>query len=215
MATDLFLFAVILVVFDLIVHFATLSLADAATMYMFSLTVPIVLLVMVRWGWPAIFFAVGDGILLTALNNPTVWQSYLSYGVGAASIFLLYIPMHFLGKKKIAANWYFTVLFVLLGWVLNNLVSSFIQWLCGVEFIIALAGNVSFSVTGFMSLAIGTVLLLILRKLDGMFEDQVHYLKRLDSERREMMRADEFGDEPVEIDEDTISILKKRDEELE
>lgn len=214
-ATDLFLFAVILVIFDLLVHFATRWLADAASIYMFALTVPVVLLIMMRWGWQAIFFAVGDAVLLTVLNNPTVWQSYLSYGLGNAAILLLLIPLHYIGKQKIAGKWFLTALFVVLGWILSNLVCSLVQCACGENFAMALLGNISFGANGLLALAIGLVLLLILRRLDGMFEDQIHYLKRLDEERRSMMLADEFGEKPVEIDEDTLSILKKRDDELE
>ena len=212
---DLFLFAVILIVFDLVVHFATAWLADAAAMYMFSLTVPIVLLIMVRWGWPAVFYAIGDAILLTVLNNPTVWQSYLAYILGNSALMLLLIPLHFIGKQKIAGKWYLTALFVVLGWVISNLVCSIVQWICGIDFVVALASNVSFSVNGLLSLVLGVVLMLILRRLDGMFEDQIHYLKRLDDERKELARRDEFGDEPIEIDEDAMSILKRRYDDLE
>lgn len=214
-ATDLFLFAVILVIFDLLVHFATKWLADASSVYVFALTVPIVLVVMMRWGWQAIFFALGDAILLTVLNNPAVWQSYVTYGVGNAAILLLLIPLRYIGKQKIAGKWYLTALFVVLGWIISNLVCSAMQSIFGVGFVAAITANITFGINGFLSLAIGIVLLLILRKLDGMFEDQISYLKRLDAERRERMRIDEFGETPVEIDEDTLSILKKRDEELE
>lgn len=214
-ATDLFLFAVILVIFDLLVHFATKWLADAATIYMFALTVPIVLLIMMRWGWQAIFFAVGDAVLLTVLNNPAAWQSYLSYGLGNASLLLLLFLMRSIGKQKIAGKWYLTALFVVLGWIISNLVCTVVQWICGVGFVAALLSNISFGANGLLALVIGVVLLLILRRLDGMFEDQKHYLKRLDDERKEKMRIDEFGDEPIEIDEDTLSILKRRDDEWE
>lgn len=214
-ATDLFLFAAILIIFDLFAHYATVWLADAATVYMFALTVPIVLLVMMRWGWMAIFFAVGDAILLTVLNNPTVWQSYLSYILGNSAMLLLLIPLRFIGKQKIAGKWYFSTLFVICGWILSNFVCSLVQWICGEGLFTSLLANMSFGINGLLALAIGIVLILILRRLDGMFEDQITYLKRLDAERKEKMRIDEFGEVPIEIDEDTLSILRKRDEELE
>ena len=56
--------------------------------------------------------------------------------------------------------------------------------------------------------------ILIVRKLDGMFEYQKSYLRRLDDERKEKMRRDEYGDEPVEIDEESLSILKRWDDGL-
>ena len=60
-----------------------------------------------------------------------------------------------------------------------------------------------------MSLFAAVAVLLIMRKLDGMFEDQKSYLKRVDKERRDRMKYDGFGDEPVEIDEESLSILNK------
>lgn len=210
---DLFLFAIILVVFDLISHVATAWLADAATMYAFSLTVPFVLIIMMRWGWPAIFFAVGYAVLLTALNNPTVWQSYLSYALGSSAILLLLIPLRYIGKQKIAGKWFFSAILVVLGWIIMNLVTSLVQFICGESFLVSFLGNIGFSMCGLLSLIIGTTLILLLRKLDGMFEDQKHYLLRLDRERKELASIDQFGERPIEIDEDTLSILNKRDDE--
>ena len=45
-----------------------------------------------------------------------------------------------------------------------------------------------------------------------MFEDQKNYLKRLERERKEKMERDNFGDEPIEIDEETMSILKRHND---
>ena len=51
-----------------------------------------------------------------------------------------------------------------------------------------------------------------MRRLDGMFEWQRGFLKRLDEERKEKMRRDTYGDEPLEIDEESLKILKKDDD---
>ena len=53
------------------------------------------------------------------------------------------------------------------------------------------------------------VILLIMRKLDGMLENQRDYLVRLDKEKKERMRRDTFGDEPVEIDQEALRSLNK------
>ena len=103
--TDLLLFAVILTIFDLLAHYAPILMPSGA-MFIFTLTVPITLLIMWRWGWYSVLFAVGDGILLSLLNNIAVWQSYLAYGVGNLFIILLLIPVKLIGKKKIAGRAY-------------------------------------------------------------------------------------------------------------
>lgn len=211
--TDLFIFAAILVVFDLLAYYAPKFMPNSAV-FTFMLTVPMVVLVMIRWGWPSVFFAIGDGIAISLMYNANSWQSYVSFVCGNSCIMLLLIVIKFIGKQKITEKWYFSVLFVVSAWILSNLGTSCVQAICGYDFLTCLGGNFGISVNGLMSLAIGVVLILILRKLDGMFEDQKHYLLRLDAERKEMMRRDTFGDVPIEIDEESLSILRKTDDEL-
>ena len=211
--TDLFLFALILIVFDLLAHFAPIMFPGGA-LYTFSLTIPMTLLVMMRWGWPAVFFAVGDGILQSALNNTYVWQSYVCYAIGNAFIMLLLLAFKFWDKRKIAKKWQFSVLFVVSGWVIMCFAVTAMQAICGTPFVSALALNFGLGTNGALSLAVAIVVILIMRRLDGMFEDQKQYLKRLDDERKEKMKIDEFGESPIEIDEETILALRKTDENL-
>ena len=58
------------------------------------------------------------------------------------------------------------------------------------------------------------IILLVLRRLDGMMENQRGYLIRLDRERREKMLADNFGEESIEIDEEMLKTLNKKGEDL-
>ena len=51
----------------------------------------------------------------------------------------------------------------------------------------------------------------ILRRFDGMFENQKSFLKKLGKIREEKMSRDELGDEPIEMDEDALSNLQKDD----
>ena len=211
--TDLFLFAGILIAFDLLAHF-TPRLFGSAAFFTFTLTVPIVLMVMIRWGWPCVLFAVGDGLFMSALNNTYSWQSYLCYSLGFAAITLLLIPLKFIGKQKITGKWYFSVLFVVCAWLIMNFALTCFEAICGNDFAGMLVFNIGLNATGMLSLAIGIVVILVVRRLDGMFEDQKHYLIRKDNERKELARRDEFGDEPIDIDEETLSILRKHDDDL-
>jgi hypothetical protein len=47
-----------------------------------------------------------------------------------------------------------------------------------------------------------------------MFEDQKSYLLRKKRERDEQSRIDTYGDEPIDIDGESLSILNKRDNDL-
>lgn len=211
--TDSVIFALILAAFDLIAYGA-LSLFDGNAYFTFSMTLPITLLVMMRWGWQSVFYAVADGLMLSLLYNRTVWQSYLSYAAGGAALMLILIPFKLIGKQRIRDKWYLSAAAVIVGWLIMNFTITVVQALCGSSFAAVASYNFGVGLTGLMSLAAGLVVILVLRRLDGMFEDQKHYLLRLDKERKERMRRDEFGDEPIEIDDETISILNKKDNGL-
>lgn len=206
--TDLFIFAAILLIYDLIMFYAP-QLFTGGAIYSFCLTVPITLLVMIRWGWQSVFFAVGDGIVLNLLNNPTSWQGYISYAVGNALMMLLLIAVKFIGKDKIVGKWYTTVLFVIVGWVLANFGVTCIQAMFGYNFGEVAAANFGFGVDGVLALAMGLVILLVLRRLDGMLEDQKKYLIRVNGEQqREKMRG-EVPEDLMELDDESLSILNK------
>lgn len=204
-ATDLFLFAVILVAFELVVHFAFIGLRGSFT---FSPMVPLVLLVIMRWGWQGAFYAAIDGVLYCLLNKAG-WQSYLCYGIGNLSIMSVLLMTRFMGKQKIAGKWYFSALFVVVAWVSVVFGRTLVATCCGESFVYTLL----FQVTDLFTLGIALLIVLVLRRLEGMFEDQKHYLRRLDDERKEMVRRDTYGDEPIEIDEEALSILKRRDDD--
>lgn len=208
--TDLFLFAVILVAFELILHFAFKAYKGP---FVFSPFLPIVLLVMMRWGWVSVFYAVGDGLLFCLLNlKETNFHNFnfAVYLIGNACVMLLLLMTKFMGKEKIRGKWYFTLLFVVAGWLAAALGRTVVAACFGQSFLGVLLGQLS----DFMSLTLAVVIILVMRKLEGMFEDQKSYLFRLDRERKEKMRMDNFGDEPIEIDEESIAALKKTDDEL-
>ena len=211
--TDLFLFAVILVVFELVVHFAYKRFGGGPLTFTFSPMVPIVLMVMMRWGWPSVFYALGDGLLYCLLNLKTTGFSndwFAVYIIGNAFIMLLLLMTRFVGTERIRKKWYFSALFLLAGWV-SVVVGRTVLAVCfGYGFVPSLVGQL----LDVMSLAVGLVIILIVRRLDGMFEDQKHYLKRLDGERKEKQRRDTFGDEPIELDEQSLTALKRHDDDL-
>lgn len=211
--TDLFLFAVILGISELLIYLASRFWFKNDADFYVSFLLPIVLIVMMRWGWVSVFYAALGGVLACALNGGG-WQSYVSYPIGYCLVTLLLLMTKFMGRERIRKKWYFSVLFVILGWIAMNLGATCVGAICGNNFVSLFLVNFGFGINGLLSLAAGIVTVLIVRKLDGMFEYQISYLKRLEAERLEKMRRDEFGDEPIEIDEETLSILKKRGDDL-
>ena len=207
---DLFIFTVVIVAFNLLAHYAPLLFPDGA-LFTFTLTLPIILLVMIRWGWQSVFLAVIDGVLHCLLKNYD-WQYYLMLILGNCFSMLLLLMVKFMGKQKITGKFYFSVLFVVSGWLLIVLGRSAVAEIVGLGFVRCILGW--YGLADLLSLAVAIILILVFRRFDGMFEDQKHYLIRKDKERKELARRDEFGDEPIEIDEESLSILKKYDDEL-
>lgn len=213
--TDLFIFLLILAVGELLQFFA-MKWFPRAALYTVSFMVPITLIVMIRWGWPSVIYALLSGVIYCALNQLSgVW--YATYIIGNAFIALLLIPIKFIGKEKIIKKWWATLLFVVAAWVLVYLGRSAVfaigYAILPVENAVAYSGLITFAVLEALSLALAIAVMLVLRRLDGLLEDQHKYIRRLDKERKEKQKIDEYGDVPIELDEATLEILK-RDNDL-
>lgn len=211
-ATDLFMFAIILVLAELLEFVALKWFGNAAT-FSFSFALVLVLTIMIRWGWPSLFFATASGIIYCALNLLS-WQFYLSYGIGNIAVVLALLYLMLVGKNKVTEHWYLSVLLVVVGWVLQVLARSALLAATGAAgFGQAFVYMIAYSDTGFLSLAVSIIAVLIIRRFDGIFEDQRHYLERIGKLREEAKRRDTFGDELTELDEESLSIFD-RDNDL-
>ena len=212
--TDLFFFALVLGISELLI-FCAFRFWFQSTLDKFyvNFMLAIALTVIMRWGWVGGIYAVVDGVVLCAVQGAG-WQTYLSYIIGTACIESVLLLTKFVGKEKIRSKWYLTLAYILVGWVSVNLGITCMSAILGTNFLSALATSFGFGVYGALPLAATIVTIMVLRRLNGMFEDQKHYLLRQEEERKELARRDEFGDEPIEIDEDTVSILKRWDDGL-
>lgn len=212
--TDLFFFALVLGLSELLVFCSfKFWFKDTIDKYYVNFMLAIALTVIMRWGWVGGIYAVVDGVLLCAIQGGA-WQSYLSYIIGNACILSVLLLTKFVGKEKIRGKCYLTLAYIAAGWVSVNFGITCMSAIFGQNFLSALASSFGFGVYGALSFAAAIAVIMILRRLNGMFEDQKHYLLRQDKERKELARRDEFGDEPIEIDEDTVSILKRWDDGL-
>ena len=212
--TDLFFFALVLGLSELLVFCAfRFWFKSTIDKYYVNFMLAIALTVIMRWGWIGGIYAVVDGVLLCAMQGGS-WQAYLTYIIGTACIESVLLLTKFVGKERIRTKWYLTLAYILVGWVSVNLGISCMSAIFGESFLSSLATSFGFGVYGVIPLVASIATIMILRRLNGMFEDQKHYLLRQDKERKELARRDEFGDEPVEIDSETVSILKRWDDGL-
>lgn len=215
-ATDLFVFALILVAAEILRYFAG-KWFPLGALFTFSLAVPIVLTVMMRWGWPSVLHMAAIGITISIINaDSATGVQFAVYIIGNMCMALMLIPTYLIGRDKMGKRWWSSVLFVIGGWLCVYIGKS-VVWAIGyaispVAGLSAWTGFEAYAVADLLSLVVAIVVVLVLRRFDGMFEDQMAYLKRLDKERRDRMRYDGFGDAPVEIDEESLSILNRNND---
>jgi hypothetical protein len=207
--TDIFLFVAIMLVAEMCAYFAT-TLFPSEALYTFSFVVPIALIVMVRWGWQCVFITVGSGLLYCLINDASL-ALYITYIIGNTCVMLMLIPLKIFGTEKITKRWFTSLLFVVGGWLCVYLGRSVVWAICYAispqEGYTALTGFVQFAAWDLLSLAMAVVIVLVVRRFDGMFEDQMTYLKRVDKARREKVKADNFLMNDANVDEETLHIL--------
>ena len=212
--TDLFFFALVLGLSELLVFLSfEFWFKNTLDKFYINFMLAIVLTVIMRWGWVGGIYAVADGVVQCAIQGGN-WQAYLSYIIGTACIMSVLILTKLVGKERIRSKWYLTLAYIALAWVSVNLGVTCMSAIFGESFLVALTTSFGLGVYGVFPLFAAVAVIMFLRRLDGMFEDQKHYLLRQDKERRDLARRDEFGDEPVEIDEQSMSILKRWDDGL-
>ena len=161
-----------------------------------------------------VFYALAGGVIVCLISAGTAQSiHYACYIIGNSFIALMFIPAYLVGRDRIRSKWWSSALFALGGWLCVYLGRSLV-W--AIAFAISplsgqyiWSGFLDFAVGDLLSLAVAIIVVLVLRRLDGMFENQVTYLKRVDKERRDRMRIDQFGENLGEIDEETFKILNK------
>ena len=85
----------------------------------------------------------------------------------------------------------------------------------GESFVTAVSVSFGMGDNGLLALAMGILIISVMRRFDGMFEDQKVYLRRQEEERKRLQNPDKFGaDGYYEISEEDMSILRKFDEDI-
>ena len=176
---DLTIFTVLVVIFEVIATFASNRWFTAQPIAM-SITLMLTCVVMMRWGGWAVITALAGGLAFCAASGASLEQ-YLIYGIGNLFALLSLILIKLYGKEKIRASVPRLLLFVLVAY----LGMALGRW--GISLFFGGDGMalVVYVTTDIMSLLLAEVILLLLRKTDGMIEDQKAYLFRLERERKE------------------------------
>lgn len=211
--TDLFLFAVILVLGELFPHFAIEWFPTEAT-YTISFTLAISLIVLMRWGWPSVVYSVIGGLFYCILNGATGRQ-YAIYCIGNAFFGIVLIPVYILGKEKVSSHWWSAALLAIGAWLCMYLgrstVFAIAYAISPVEGATAVSGFAQYAVADLFTLVMAVLVVLVMRRFDGMFEDQKAYLTRLKEAGDEEQRRKTEGDFLAELNEQSLEELYRSD----
>ena len=173
---DLTLFAVILCFSEmLIVNAARFWFADQ--LYTVSAVAAVTAIVLMRWGPWAGIHAVLGGLVFSLASRGSAQQT-LIYCIGNLLALIALLPMRMLGAERIRKDGFLSVCFGLLVLLLMQLGRALMALLLGAGF----SACLGFFTTDALSLLFTGVIIWIARRLDGIFENQKHYLLRIHKE---------------------------------
>ena len=173
---DLSLLALALAIFEFIIVRAA-NWWFPGQPFTVSLAAPMASIVYMRWGpWGAIH-AVEAGLIFCYFSGGTGRQ-FLIYCLGNLVSVLAVLLLKAFGKERVRTG-HLSLIFPLLVQVLMQAGRAAVSLLLGAEPAVA-AG---FFTTDSLSLLFTFVIIWIARKLDGVYEDQKHYLLRVHAEK--------------------------------
>jgi hypothetical protein len=176
---DLFLFAVMLVISEsVIVNAAIRWYPDQ--LYTVSVSAAVTAIVMMRWGpWAAIHAVLGGIVYcLAAKGTP---RQFLIYGAGNLFGLLSLLLIRIFGKDRIRENVLLALLFALCTQLFMQIGRACVSALSGAAF----EAGIHFITTDALSGLFTMVIVWIASRLDGVFEDQISYLLRVQKEAEE------------------------------
>ena len=175
---DLMLWAAILVIFEGIILRAARSMLFADQAFTVSLAAAITGIVFMRWGaWGGIHAALA-GAVFVLLGGGT-WAQMLIY-TGGNLLALVMVPvMNRIGRERIRQSTGLSMAASLATLLLMQAGRALLAMALGA----GISGAMHFFTTDSLSAVFTMVIIWIVRRLDGIYEDQRHYLCRLQTEQ--------------------------------
>lgn len=173
---DLFLWAVMLCLFESVTVLAATRWFPGEP-YTVSVVPAIVAIVLIRWGpWAAVHAALG-GAVFCLLSHGSARQLFV-YAGGNLLALLALLPLKRLGDERIRSSVWLSLAWGLAVLLLMQLGRALIALCLGA----APAEAPGFFTTEAVTMLFTLVILWIVRRLDGVLEDQHHYLSRVRKE---------------------------------
>lgn len=176
---DLCLMALMLAVFEyIIVRAANFWFPDQ--LYTVSLAATVTSIVFMRWDFWGLIHAVEAGVIFCLFSGATREQ-YVVYCVGNLFCFPAVLIMKAIGKEKVRKS-ASGIVIPLLVLFLMQLGRAVVSLAIGAA---DLSGVIPFFTTDSLSYLFTGVIIWIARRLDGVYEDQKHYLLRINAQEDE------------------------------
>ena len=178
-AIDLAMFAALLCITEsMIVKAATWWFPDQ--LYTVSVVGAVTAIVLMRWGpWAAVHAVLGGAVFCFASHGSA--KQLLIYCAGNLFSLLMLLPLKYLGGERIRLDPFLSVLFGVCTLLLMQLGRALVAFVLGTEFQTCLG----FFTTDALSLLFTGLILWVARRLDGIFENQRHYLLRIHNTEEE------------------------------
>ena len=177
-AIDLSILTGLMAASQLVIHLAVSSFYAEQTGYIVSPVAAVVAVVMMRWSlWGAVPAVLG-GVILTLLSGATAEQT-LIYSAGNLLSMLALLYLKLCGKERVRGNAVLALVFAALVQLLMQFGRAGVALLLGHS----LPACWDFITTDAMSILFTLVIIWIVRRVEGLFEDQKHYLLRVQQER--------------------------------
>lgn len=154
-------------------------------LYSLSPMVAMVCIVMMRWGPWAVIPAVASGVAFCLVTGAT-GEQFLVYCVGNCFSLIALVWFKAMGKEAVRKRIEVTILYTLTAFA-GMLVG---RWLMAMLFGGGVGLIADFFLADCLSMVFAIVVVLIARRIDGLYEDQRSYLIRTEEERQKQ-RDDE------------------------
>lgn len=174
---DLGILAAAMALVQVLIHFAA-SRWFRDQLYVVSPVALVVALVMMRWNGYAAIHALLGGLLYCILAKGS-WQHMLIYGGGNSFALLALLLFKFPGKEIIRQNVVYSIAFAAIVQALMLLGRAAIAALLNFEAAVCLG----FITTDVLSVLLTVCGIWATRRMDGLFEDQLQYLLRVQREQ--------------------------------
>ena len=176
---DLGILAICMAVSQLLIQFAV-TVWFPGQLYVVSPVAIVVALVMMRWGlWGAIHAVVG-GVLYAVLAGGDA-QHVLTYGLGNLLSLAALLMFKIFDKERVRQSAFLSLIFALCVQLLMQLGRAAVAMALGNPANVC----IGFITTDSLSDLFTLLVIWVARRVEGLFEDQKHYLLRLERERQD------------------------------